>query len=174
MIRDIQRVNQMVAALPDKTITELVRRGGKQESPVKSGDRVSVNRGSHNDPVGDAVAARLDKNHPETDAVFQSVKKMAECLREMADLARRAEQYARFVLETEERAKEAEIVYCQACQREVANTPIDRLRSGYCPMCYMRWIRAGRPYRLTFEVAVRNSLNAVAESQGGTSLENVG
>lgn len=171
IIRDIKRIDQMIKAFPDQTIVELVRRGGKKESPVKSGDRVSVNRGSHNDPTGDSVAARLDSSHPETDAVFLAVKKMAECLREMADLARRAEQHARFVLETKERTKEAEIVHCQACLREVANTPNDRLRSGYCAADYMAWLRDGRPYRLTFEISRRTE---VPGAHGGPSLEQVG
>jgi hypothetical protein len=161
----------MTVSVTDKMIVELVRRAGKAESPVKSGDRVSVARGSHNDPVGNSVAARLDSKHLETDPVFQAVKKLAECLGEMADLARRSEQHARFVLETKERTKEAQIVHCEACLREVANTPNDRLRSGYCPMCYMAWIRAGRPYRLTFEISRRTE---VPGSHIGDSLENAG
>jgi hypothetical protein len=174
IIRDVQRINQMTSALPDKVIVELVRRGGKAESPAKSGDRVSVARGSYNDPTGDAVAHRLDSDRLETDPVFQAVKKMAQCLREMADLARRVEHHARFVLETKERNKEAEIVHCAACLREVANTPNDRLRSGYCPMDYMRWLRAGKPYRLTFEISIRNALNEVPGTHSETPLENVG
>lgn len=174
IIRDLQRITKMTSSLPDKTIVELVRRGGKSESPLKSGDRVKVSRGSYNDPTGDAVANRLDGKHLESDAVFHAVKKMAQCLREMADLARSVENHARFVLEVKERTKEAEIVHCEACRREVANTSNDRLRSGYCPMHYMAWLRAGKPYRMAFEISIRNSLNNVQVSHDGTTLENVG
>jgi hypothetical protein len=34
---------------------------------------------------------------------------------------------------------------CQCCDRDVAGTSVDRLRSGYCPECYAAWGRAGRP-----------------------------
>lgn len=40
---------------------------------------------------------------------------------------------------------------CAACLRPVANTPSDRIRSGYCGACYMAWTREGRPERVAFE-----------------------
>lgn len=40
---------------------------------------------------------------------------------------------------------------CLACYRDVTGTPIDRLRSGYCPTCYRAWLRAGKPDRFRFE-----------------------
>lgn len=40
---------------------------------------------------------------------------------------------------------------CQACERPVANTPNDRLRSGYCQACHRKWDRDGRPDRAHFE-----------------------
>lgn len=160
MNRDIDRVRRTLTALPDKTVVELVRRAGKEESPSRSGDRVSVSRGSHNDPTGNAVAHRLDSKHLESDPVYAAVKSMAANLRAMADLAVSIEQSARFVLEVKERAKESQVVQCEACGREVAGTANDRLRSGYCTKDYMRWLRAGKPYRMSFEIEVRNSLES--------------
>jgi hypothetical protein len=157
--RDIERVHRTLTALPHRTVVELVRRAGKRESSIRSGDRVSVSRGSHNDPTGDAVARRLDSKHLESDAVYEAIQSMALNLRTMADLAVLVDQSARFVLDVQERTKEAQIVRCEACGREVANTPSDRLRSGYCPRHYMAWLRAGKPYRLSFEIEVRNSLD---------------
>ncbi len=160
MNRDIERVAKTLSVLPNRTIVELVRRAGKAESPYRSGDRVTVSRGSHTDPTANAVANRLDSKRPETDLVYEAVKSMAVNLSKMADLAVSIEQSARFVLEVKERSKEAQVVHCGACGREVANTSNDRLRSGYCPRHYMAWLRAGKPYRLSFEIEVRNSLEA--------------
>ena len=40
---------------------------------------------------------------------------------------------------------------CSACERPVANTPVDRIKAGYCEACYKAWTRAGRPDRAGFE-----------------------
>lgn len=34
---------------------------------------------------------------------------------------------------------------CRCCDRAVAGTSSDRLKSGYCPACYKAWERDGRP-----------------------------
>lgn len=162
MILDIERVSKTLNALPKATIITLTRRAGKEESVAPSGERVSVALGSHSDPTANAVARRLDSTHPETDLVYAAVKAMAEDLRQMADLAMRVEQRVRFVLEVKERAKEAQIAHCEACRREVANTPNDRLRSGYCPRDYMAWLRSGKPYRATFEASTREAISVAA------------
>lgn len=47
--------------------------------------------------------------------------------------------------------KRTNMVDCQACDRPVANTPDDRLRSGYCTACYHSWRRQGMPDRPHFE-----------------------
>lgn len=39
---------------------------------------------------------------------------------------------------------------CQRCHTGVTGNGEDRLRSGWCPACYQRWIRAGRPDRARF------------------------
>lgn len=47
---------------------------------------------------------------------------------------------------------------CLACGRYVTGHPNDRLRSGYCPACYMTWTRRGRPDRTRFERTRRREL----------------
>lgn len=47
--------------------------------------------------------------------------------------------------------KRTNMVDCEACDRPVANTPDDRLRSGYCTACYHAWRRQGMPDRVQFE-----------------------
>lgn len=39
---------------------------------------------------------------------------------------------------------------CMACTRDVPGTSTDRLRSGFCNACRMRWTREGRPDRAAF------------------------
>lgn len=46
---------------------------------------------------------------------------------------------------------------CQACLRWVEMTPSDRIRSGYCPACFMAFVRAGRPDRYAFELSRRQA-----------------
>jgi hypothetical protein len=44
--------------------------------------------------------------------------------------------------------------HCRRCEklcRPTAERPSDRIRSGYCPACYKRWLRHGRPDRSRFE-----------------------
>lgn len=47
---------------------------------------------------------------------------------------------------------------CLACGHDCTGTDSDRLRSGYCDRCRMRWQRAGRPDRAAFERQVRAEL----------------
>ncbi len=44
---------------------------------------------------------------------------------------------------------------CGACNRHLAGSGNDRLRSGYCPACYRAWRRAAQPDRSEFEAARR-------------------
>lgn len=167
MNRDIQRVARTLAALPDRTIVELVRRAGRRESAFTSGSRVTVSRGSSSDPVAAAVIGRLEGNANDNDLVYDAIQSMALNLRQMAELAMKVDQGARFVLEVKERSKESQMIHCEACRREVAGTANDRLRSGYCARCYMAWLRAGKPYRTSFEISLRNSpLAATAIASG--------
>ncbi|MFM7064367.1 MAG: hypothetical protein ACKO04_12870 [Actinomycetes bacterium] len=48
--------------------------------------------------------------------------------------------------------------HCQRCERWVAGTASDRLRSAWCAACYARWRRAGCPDRSAF--------NAQADDEG--------
>jgi hypothetical protein len=43
---------------------------------------------------------------------------------------------------------------CRRCDRfcrPTAERPQERIRSGYCPACYRRWLRLGKPERSSFE-----------------------
>lgn len=51
---------------------------------------------------------------------------------------------------SDKRGRISSLGSCAACSRDVACTPADRLKAGYCSACYMAWARAGRPDRLEF------------------------
>lgn len=64
---------------------------------------------------------------------------------------------------------------CEACGRSVANTPNDRLRSGYCDACRMAWKRLvdgwtgpGAPDRVQF-ARTRRGLDTTPEPEVRTS-----
>lgn len=63
------------------------------------------------------------------------------------------------------------IADCEACGRTVANTPNDRLRSGYCMACRKAWDRAGRPDRVAFERARRGIDTAPAPEVRTSGVE---
>lgn len=65
-------------------------------------------------------------------------------------------------------AQRTNMAECQACERTVANTPKDRLRSGYCMACRKAWDRAGRPDRVAFE-QTRRGLDTMPEPEVRTS-----
>lgn len=168
--RDLERVAKTTERLTPAVVTDLVRRAGKHESPMQSGENLGVKRGTHSDPTASAVIGKLMAKNAHSDPVYQAGKMLALHVSQMADHAQLAEQCARFILDMKDRAKEAEIIHCEACRREVAGTEHDRLRSGYCSKDYSAWIRAGKPPRLQFEISVRNSLIDVQVSGDRTTV----
>ena len=150
MTRDVARITQTLTPLTPAVIAGLARRAGKSEPPSRSGDKVGVAKGTHSDPTATAVIQSMSSKKVD-DAVYEAVKSIAVDLKAMADLAMHIDQKVRFVTETAQRAKDSDIIYCGACNREVAGTSADRLRSGYCRSDYERWVRLGKPYRATFE-----------------------
>ena len=56
-----------------------------------------------------------------------------------------------YALNPRERHRASAVIHCGACEREVAGTASDRLRSGYCFSCYRKWIAQERPNRGAFE-----------------------
>jgi hypothetical protein len=145
-------------SVDENTIDVLVVRAGREESGAYRGGtgiaRV-VLKGSHSDPTPAAVIAKDAGTEGQNDPVFHAVRSMAHHLEEMAELASKIQHEARFVLEATARARVSEISHCEACGREVMNTPADRIKSGYCAADYMRWLRAGKPYRASFELNAR-------------------
>ena len=180
--RDLELVARVLGEFTPARVADLVRRGGKPENPSQTAERLGVAKGTHSDPTAAAVLGhlvakdgRLVEREGAKDSIFEAVKGLAQSIHDMAELARSVEQTMRFILEGPERLKEAQVVHCAACGREVAATKVDRIRSGYCAACYMAWLRDGRPYRFAFEVSRRNSLpNDAPQSDARTMLRRAG
>ena len=148
MLRDAHRARQALDNLSDELIKDLVRRAGVRSTgeQTSSGPRA---KGDHSDPTLGAVVRSMGRKAP--DPIYDGVKDIARMLADIAYLSVRIDEKVRFVTEVKERARQAAILHCEACGREVAGTSRDRLRSGYCQACYRDWLRSGRPYRPQFE-----------------------
>lgn len=151
MLRDIERTAKTLTTLTANKVAELCRRAGKpiETRRTAKGPR---GKGSHSDPTYSTVASRMSGD-TSGDVIYDSVKSVAHKLDEMANTARDIDSLIRFI--DNEQNKESYVLYCEACQREVAGTVKDRLRSGYCGACYQAWLRAGKPYRTEFERTIQ-------------------
>lgn len=106
------------------------------------------------DPVGNKVVSILSGRN-QADPVGKAAKDIE---RELHEMRRRVEilvQQLDFVLNPRDRHKDNVIIHCAACEREVAGTTNDRIRSGYCQACYREWLRQGKPNRGHFEATRR-------------------
>jgi hypothetical protein len=165
MIRDAQKIRTTLNGLSDAVLTDLVRRAGNRATTEwTDGEKGVRGKGHYSDPTQNAVVKKLSKGNA-SDPVWDSVQQIALILNDIAALTQSIDQRVRFVTEGPERAKESTIVHCQACGREVAGTPKDRVRSGYCMTDYQAWLRAGRPYRSAFEQKIREKLSETSENR---------
>ena len=150
-MRDKQRALKTLGALSDALIVDLVRRAGTRAE----GDSSSTGPRGRSHISDPTLAAVIRKEGKFDDPVWEAVRDIAQTLDDMATLAQRIDEKVRYVTGGAERAKQSTIAHCEACGREIAGTPKDRVRSGYCARDYQRWLREGRPYRATFEASVK-------------------
>jgi hypothetical protein len=144
MQRDVKRAKETLNRLTPELITDLVRRAGTRSTGEKA-SQGPKGKGSHSDPTLAAVVRHLSTAKP-SDPVFDTVKELAQTLADITQLAIKIDDKLKFVLEAGERSKNNEVPTCMACG-EITMRP----RSGYCPADYQAWLRAGRPYRASFE-----------------------
>lgn len=156
MVRDIERSLKTLNKLTPALVADLVRRGGTRATPERSQSNGPRGKGTHSDPTLAAVVRKLSGNSS-SDPIFDAVRSIALALDDIAKQCQHIDDAVRFATNAD--TKESTIVYCQACGREIAGTPADRVRSGYCQADYQRWLRAGRPYRATFEAQVQQEFS---------------
>ena len=154
IVRDRDRALKTLSALSNPLLAELTRRAGSRAESDISEDRGPKAKGSHSDPTLASVVRSMSKNQV-ADPVFDAVKELAQLVSEMAQLALRIDDKVRFVTDTRKRAKESQIANCKVCEREVACTPADRLRSGMCQACYAA---SRREYKAGFYVQVSGEI----------------
>ena len=118
--------------------------------------------------AGDVQRARmLDRQiaeigHVEPDPIGDDIEEIFGTLTEITGGAKRVNRLYQVVVHAGDalKGRPSTVDHCRACERVVAGTTADRLRSGYCSGCYSAWIRDGRPDRLRFERARREELQA--------------
>ena len=111
---------------------------------------------SVSDPVGARVVAKLSgrKLH---DPVGSAVKEIDRAIFEMRRATEVLNQQREFVLNPRERHKDNYIEHCVGCEREIACTPNDRPRQGFCAQCYRAWRKEGEPNKASFALRIRES-----------------
>ena len=155
--RDVERSLKTLNTLTPALVADLVRRAGTRAMPEKSASAGPKGKGTHSDPTLAAVIRKMSGD-TSNDPIYEAVRTIALTLNDIATLSQLIDQQIRYVTEGAERQKESTIVHCCACDREVAGTSKDRIRSGYCHGCYAKYIRQGRPYRPTFEAQIKQEL----------------
>lgn len=158
MQRDIKRSLETLNRLTPSLIADLVRRAGTRATPERTQSNGPRGKGTHSDPTMASVVRKLSGDTL-SDPIYDAVRGIALALDAIAKECQRIDDAVRFSTNGAERARESTIIHCEACQREVAGTPKDRVRSGLCQACYARWVRAGRPYRQQFFFQVQQELS---------------
>jgi hypothetical protein len=95
-----------------------------------------------------------DTWQPYPDPLGDFVSEFQGMVSEIHGLAKLAHKQATVVLKAADayRGRQSSLAgVCARCGTDIAGTPKDRMRSGYCGACYTAWLRAGRPDRPKFE-----------------------
>ena len=156
MNKDIEQSLKTLNALTPTLVEDLTRRAGIR-STNNGSESAPKGKGSYSDPT---VAAVMQKMSGQTfsDPIYDAVKSIAFTLNDIAILTQLIDEQIRYVTNGAERVKNSVIIHCEACDREIAGTAKDRVRSGYCMGCYAKWTRQQRPYRSTFEAQVKQQI----------------
>jgi hypothetical protein len=142
---DVKSLKKGLDRLTLATLAELARIDRYQADDV-GGSSGPKPKNQVSDPTGNKVAAKRTPD-PVGDAVKAIDRRLSTMAREMQTLMQQLD----YALNPRARHRETAVIYCQACEREVAGTASDRLRSGYCFSCYRKWIAQERPNRGAFE-----------------------
>ena len=154
--QDVQAIIRNLTSFDLVTLSAMSRIDKFEATDVGSSSEGPKPKHSVSDPVGARVVAKLSgrKVH---DPVGSAVKEIDRAIFEIRRQTEVLNQQREYVLNPRERHKDNYIQHCEACEREVAGTSNDRIRSGYCASCYNVWIREGRPSRVEFESRRRDA-----------------
>ena len=149
---DVKVIKTALDRLSLPTLAQLNRIDKYQADDVSGGGSGPKPKNSISDPTGNRVAARRTPD-PVGDACKSIDRRIFAIAKEMQTLVQQLD----FVLNPRDRHRETQVIHCAACEREVAGTANDRLRSGYCYQCYRKWLKEGQPSRVLFERQQRES-----------------
>lgn len=158
------RALAILGRLDDKCCAELGRRarGAPRDGYPSStgGEGVSTSEVARPTEVSAIAAIESTWADPVGDAISEIFTTMAEAV----GLLLVIDDQRGYVLATgdDKRGRVSSLGSCSCCARDVACTPDDRLRAGFCEACYRAWTRASRPERGAFIRDRRAELTEVA------------
>lgn len=143
--QDVKTIRKGLDKLTLPVLAELARID-KYAADDVSGSGGMKPKNQISDPTGNRVAASTTPD-PVGDAIKSIDSRIFNMAREFQTLLQQLD----YALNPRERHRASAVIHCGACEREVAGTASDRLRSGYCFSCYRKWIAQERPNRGAFE-----------------------
>lgn len=158
------RARAILDRLDDKTCAELGRRargavrdgfpsssggGGVSTSDVSRPTEASALVGL---PDVEDQADDWVRHESPADPVGDAIAEVFATMGEAVGLLLVIDGQRGYVLATgdDKRGRVSSLGSCSCCCRDVACTPEDRLRAGFCGACYQAWVRGGRPERVGF------------------------
>lgn len=141
----------------DELLVDFARRTEQDTSPGPSSATSPERRGvgTHSDPT--AAKALADER---TDLMGQWLNELDQSLKQAWYFASRAD-HIRVLIAGVDRLLDRSTPQpgagdCLACSKWVTGGESDRIKSGYCPACWMAWCRQGRPDRMRFQAERRS------------------
>ena len=154
--QDVQAIQRNLAAFDLVTLSAMSRIDKYEATDVGSSSEGPKPKHSISDPVGSRVVAKLS-GRKVSDPVGQAVKEVDRALFDMRRASEVLIQQRDFILNPRERHKDNYIEHCVGCLREIACTPNDRARQGFCMQCYRAWRKEGQPNKTSFALRIRES-----------------
>ena len=154
--QDVQATIRNLSAFTLVSLAEMARIDKFEATDVGSSSEGPKPKHSISDPVGARVVAKLS-GRKVSDPVGSAVKEIDRAIFDMRRASEVMLQQLEYVRNPRERHRAMTTPQCGACGRDVAATPNDRIRSGYCASCYNKWLREGKPSRTSFEARIRES-----------------
>lgn len=155
---NLETVLSLLNKIDEPLLNDLYRRARGSADPdgYGSGGYQMGKTSEISDPTGTAVIRRIN-SEATPDPVRKTVEEIFALVSTISKAAVKLDRKIQVVLNTasSKRGRETTIDLCLACEADVTGVGEDRIRSGYCPACYRKWLRDGRPDRHRFEKSRR-------------------
>ena len=156
--KNLEQAQRLLAKIDEPMLAELFRRAKGRTEP--DGFPTGGSGGGSSSGITDSTASaalRRIMGNPSPDPVRKSVEEAFAIIAMITKYSIKLDHKIQVVLNTaaSKRGREITIDLCLACQCDVTGVGEDRIKSGYCPACYRKWLRDGRPDRHRFEKSRR-------------------